>query len=159
MARLQLSSGVRWHITVADDMEPEFERVHTIDDWYDGPRLGAADYYGVPHWYRSMYLDSDEWDPLENRFELFPLTADVLEWVVEDHHLRKRWEAAATSADRNGSLDTDDVLGVLVEDQPRHAELRARIEAHLAGARPRAIIVRGEFSEDALHVRWVHYSN
>ena len=56
--------------------EPRWNVVHTVADWYDGPRAGSADYEGKAYWYRSVYLDSNIWDPNENRFELNPLTVD-----------------------------------------------------------------------------------
>ena len=54
-------------------MGTEFETVHSVDEYYDGPRTGVADHEGVPHAYRSVYLDSTEWDPDEDRFELTPV--------------------------------------------------------------------------------------
>ncbi len=53
-------------------MERSFEHVYTVTDYYDGPRGGVAEFNGVPHVYRSLFLDSeDEWDA--ERFELSPL--------------------------------------------------------------------------------------
>ena len=48
----------------------EYEPVHTVDEYYDGPRIGTADYGGRVHAYRSLYLDSATWDADEDRFEL-----------------------------------------------------------------------------------------
>lgn len=53
-------------------MDHGFERVYTVHDYWDGPRSGFADFGGVPHAYRSLWLDDlDEWDP--DRFELSPI--------------------------------------------------------------------------------------
>ena len=54
-------------------MTEDFEPVHSVDEYYDGPREGMADFGGHPHRYRSMYLDGAEWDPDDDRFELTPV--------------------------------------------------------------------------------------
>ena len=54
-------------------MDKNFEPVESVDDYYDGPRAGIANFRGQPHAYRSLYLDSSEWNPDEDRFELTPL--------------------------------------------------------------------------------------
>src|SRR4051794_39870366 len=46
-------------------MDRDVEPIHVIKDWYDGPRTGVAEYRGEPHWYRSVYLDNEQWDPDE----------------------------------------------------------------------------------------------
>jgi hypothetical protein len=43
--------------------EPDWEKVYTVTDFYDGPRLGVADYNGQPHLYESR------WDDSEGRWE------------------------------------------------------------------------------------------
>lgn len=135
-------------------MERAFEPVHTIDVWYDGPRAGAADYHGVPHLYRSLYLDGEERDDDEDRFELIPITPPVLQCVLEDHRLWERWDAAGRPGDsRSASTHVDD-RGSLAEDRARHAELRGRIQEYVTRTRDRAFIVRGEFSPDSTRVRW-----
>ena len=53
------------------------EPVHDVDDYYDGPRGGVADYRGRPHRFRSLYLDSEIWNSDEDRFELTPLEDGV----------------------------------------------------------------------------------
>ena len=58
------------------------ETIYVIEDWYDGPRSGFADYRQQPHFYRSLHLDGDNhshYDPDEDRFELTPVSAQVLE--------------------------------------------------------------------------------
>lgn len=35
------------------DALAEFERVHTMEDYYDGPRRGIANFRGAPHLYES----------------------------------------------------------------------------------------------------------
>ena len=51
-------------------MEPKFELVYTVTEYYDGPRDGVANFRDAPHVYRSVYLDHAQWDRNEDRFEL-----------------------------------------------------------------------------------------
>ena len=60
-----------------------FEPVHAVEDYYDGPRTGVADYRGVAHRFRSLGWQSPDgpdtsWNPTDDRYELVPLaTADA----------------------------------------------------------------------------------
>ena len=67
---------------MSDNVE-KWNKVLTITDWYDGPRSGATDFDGKPYWYRSVYLDSEEWNHDEDRFEPTPMPAEVLGWELE----------------------------------------------------------------------------
>lgn len=128
------------------------EVVHTIDDWYDGPRGGAADFRGAPHWYRSVYLDGEEWDPDEDRFELTPLTAEALGWILELSAIFKRWDALH----RGGQLAWDgdeETFGALPEERDRARELSRLIDDYLARTQP-TVLVRGTFAPVCTHVRW-----
>jgi hypothetical protein len=73
-----LSCSSQFKLAAKRSLTVAFERVHTVDDWYDGARGGAADYHRQPHAYRSLYLDSGTWDPDEDRFELREINAEVL---------------------------------------------------------------------------------
>jgi hypothetical protein len=52
----------------------QYEPVHTVEDYYDGPRAGTADFEGQPHAYRSLHLDTGGFKDNEDRFELRLLT-------------------------------------------------------------------------------------
>ena len=41
-----------------------FEPVHTMTDWYDGPRRGVATVNGLPHIYESCWSDIDSDDEI-----------------------------------------------------------------------------------------------
>ena len=49
-------------------MSEKFEPVHEVDDYYDGPRAGLADYRGVPHRFRAIGTPESD----DDRFELLP---------------------------------------------------------------------------------------
>jgi hypothetical protein len=58
-------------------MSGEFEPVHVVDDYYDGPRNGIAEYRGVRHRFRSVVWPAGEtWDSEDDRFELLPVIGD-----------------------------------------------------------------------------------
>jgi len=37
-----------------------FEKVHTMTDYYDGPRKGIADFAGQPHFFESGLNDDND---------------------------------------------------------------------------------------------------
>ncbi len=39
-----------------------WDRVHTVNDYWDHPRRGVADFQGKPHIYESQFLDMGEED-------------------------------------------------------------------------------------------------
>ena len=133
---------------------PEWDQVHTIDDWYDGARAGVADYRRAPYWYRSVFLDSEKWDPDEDRFELTPLTAEVLAWDLERGQIFSRWDSA-----RNAGLvtwtagDDEAKFGALPDELGRYRELTARLNAYLSETMPERV-VRGRFEYQPRRVQW-----
>lgn len=123
-------------------MDRPFERVHTVTDYYDGPRLGVADFDGVPHVYRSLFLDAeDEWD---DRFELSPLTADAFAVALEDWAIWRRFERAHHSGEVRWSGDERE-WGALPEDRARHDQLRPALDRALTVDPARRFVARGEF--------------
>jgi hypothetical protein len=133
-------------------MDTAFETVYTIVDWYDGPREGAADFRGVPHRYRSVYLDTPEWNPDEDRFELTPIPTELLTAMLEADRLWRRWDAAR----RAGTLPqmADDAPRVLPEDRAHYVTLTADIDAALACRVP-TMLAHGAFQYRPDRVRWM----
>ncbi len=136
-------------------VEAVYETVYVIEDWYDGPRSGFADYRQQPHFYRSLHLDEDNYNQYnynEDRFELAPVSAQVVEWAVEDNHLWQSWDTAY----RAGILpeDVNDDERILPEDRVRHKELRDLIEYHIKAQVGAPFVVRGKFEPDFNRVRW-----
>lgn len=129
------------------------EPVHSVDEWYDGPRSGAADYRGVPHWYRSLYLDDKEWNPDEDRFELTPLTAESLGWETERQAIFRRWEAARKAGIVEWRDGDDEAFGALPGERDRFRQLTRRIEVWLVD-HAATLLVRGRFGPDCHDVRW-----
>lgn len=127
-------------------MEAQCEVVHVVEDWYDGPRTGYADYQQHPHFYRSLHLEIDSghnYNPDEDRFELTPVPEQVVEWAIASHQLWLRWDEAR----RAGTLpqEAHDEVRILREDRARNQQLRDMIEQHWAKRSVPSFIVRGEF--------------
>ena len=68
------------------------ERVYTVNDYYDGPRNGVADFRGQPHIYLCMWdKANDDW---AEEFLLEPIDAEFLEQVLNDWGIWRKWEAS-----------------------------------------------------------------
>lgn len=97
-------------------LEPGFERVYTMTDYYDGPRQGMADFRGEPHHYLS------EWNETKQDFGNYQLTAiniDVLELALEEWAIWKRWETAFHSKLTNLAMHP-----TLPEERERFEEIQ-----------------------------------
>ena len=69
-----------------------YERVHSVSDYYDGPRAGVADYGGSPHRYKSEWDEAaDDWG---DTFELTPVDAETFLLEIERWHIWRAWERA-----------------------------------------------------------------
>ena len=42
------------------ELKQGYERVHTVLDYYDGPRKGVADFEGQPHLYECIFDDAND---------------------------------------------------------------------------------------------------
>lgn len=106
-------------------MDRLFEPVYTVTDYWDGPCAGVAEFGGAPHVYRSVFReDLDDWDP--DRFELSPISAEVLADALEDWAIFLRWRAAFDSG--STTLETHPALP---EDAARHRELASQLDRAL----------------------------
>ena len=133
---------------------PEWEIVHTLDDWYDGPRAGAADYKGAAYWYRSIYLDSDDWNPDEDRFELTRLSADALAWEIELKAIFEAWNSARETGLVEWAEDDGEIsFGALPADRVRYHYLKEKLGVYLAETEPERLVI-GRFKYQPLRVRW-----
>jgi hypothetical protein len=125
-----------------------FERVYTIDEWRAGPRAGVANFAGAPHFYRSVKSADDAGSPDEDRFELTPLSPELLATMLEADALLHRWHPGPRISGQvpaHGSGPPD--------ERARYAELQRQIADGLAKRHPIAIM-RGHFDFDPDRVRW-----
>jgi hypothetical protein len=126
-----------------------FELVHTINDWYDGPRAGVADLNGKPHYYECQFDDvKDDWADL---FLLAPIDEETFQLVMEDWAIWLRWDKAF----REGKT-TQETHPALPEDRERHAELAQILVERLVVSPDTEIKARAEFKfgEPTL-VKWL----
>jgi hypothetical protein len=127
-----------------------WERVYTVNDYYDGPRGGTADFGGVPHVYRNLCYDTEygdpAWDPDDDRFELSPVAPEVLAMDVEAYTLWGRWQAAYFAGRAPDA--PDEGPRVLPEDAERYAELERLLAGRLVVDPARRVVARGEFRRD-----------
>jgi hypothetical protein len=135
-------------------MNDALEAVHTVEDYYDGPRSGVADFDGTPHYYRSIYLDVREWDADEDRFELSPVTSEVVGAACELAAIFGRWDLARRSTP--GFIWSDAEFGAVPAERTRRRELETFLESsYAAAAKVCRVLVHGEFVRcDRSRARW-----
>ena len=97
-----------------------WERVHTINDFYDAPRFGVADYEGSPCIYESSFDES--LDDYSDDYRLTRIDQELFELICEDWKIWRRWEDAF----QKGEVDLDS-HPCLPADGTKHAELLAKI--------------------------------
>jgi hypothetical protein len=115
-----------------------FETVHTLTDWYDGPRRGIADYRGRPHLFESEWRDGEDLDA--DTFLLMPVDADTFALALEDWAIRRRWETAFYQG-----RATEETHPALPEERGRHEDLERLLDGRLAVDPARAVRATAEF--------------
>lgn len=93
-----------------------WERVYTINNFWDSPRLGVADVFGHPHIYEAPF--SEPKDDYEDFFLVSPIDPELLRLVLEDWEIWIRWSDAFARGE--ASRETHPALP---SDRPRHDEL------------------------------------
>lgn len=117
----------------------EWEAVLTVDDFYDCPRSGVAEYRGVPHAYQCEWDDeTDDWSPT---FALSAIDEEQLAIVKEAWAIWRRYQARFYAS----SLQPGDEHPALATDRQRHDELRPCVDQILQIDETIAIRVCAEF--------------
>lgn len=123
-------------------MHKKPEIVHTVTDYYDGPRGGIADYLGKPHAYRL------EWDEAEDDWSgivlLQAIDDETFRLAMEDWLIWCRWLHAF-----HHGLTTQATHPALPEERARHEELKAILKPRLQIDPKQAIRVYGKFDVSA----------
>ena len=120
-------------------MQGGCEIVHTVTDYYDGPRGGIADFDGRPHAYKSLWDDSeDDWS---DGFLLQPVDDETFRLAMEDWDIWSRWERAFHSGET--TIETHPALPA---DRQRHDQIAAILKHRLRIEPDGAIRVRGKFT-------------
>lgn len=115
-----------------------FEVVHTLTDWYDGPRRGVADFQRLPHVFESEWSDGNDMDV--DTFLLMPIDSTTFSLALEDWKIWRRWETAF-----HQGTATRETHPALPEDRKRHEELERLLERRLQIDPAIAIRQKAEF--------------
>ena len=115
-----------------------FEIVHTVTDWYDGPRRGIAEFHGRPHLFESEWADGQKME--SDSFLLSEIDPATLVLALEDGAIWRRWEAAF--AQGNTAAETHPALP---GGRLRHDELTQLLEGRLVVDPTRAVQMKAEF--------------
>lgn len=115
-----------------------FEVVHTVTDWYDGPRKGIADYGGQPHLFESEWRDGENMDA--ETFFLFPVDAETFALALETWAIWRKWETAF-----HQGKTTDESHPALPEDRIRHDELQVLLDIRLKVDRSQSLRKSADF--------------
>jgi hypothetical protein len=101
-----------------------FETVHTMTDWYDGPRRGVAIVNDRPHLYESCWTNIDSDD--DDVFLLSLISSETLALAIEDWQIWERWSLA-----RKKGLVTAEAHPCLPDDRDRHLALQQELKNRL----------------------------
>jgi hypothetical protein len=115
-----------------------WERIFTVNDYYDGPRRGVADFRGRPHVYESQFSDAE--DEYTDRFLLMEIDPELFQLVLEDWTIWLRWHAAYQRGDV--SIDTHPALP---DDRKRHEELEQLVGSRLRAEPSKSTVMGAEF--------------
>jgi len=131
-------------------MTHAFEKVHTMTDYYDGPRGGIADFCGVPHVYESEF--SDTANDYTDLFRLSPISPELFQLALEDWAIWLRWEAAYKRGDT-----PHETHPALPDERARYDELERLLSGKLEIDPQNHVTVTAEFRKEnsILQVRWV----
>ena len=98
----------------------------TSHAWHDGPITGTANFDGRPHLYDATFDEvADDWD--RQRFALRPIDDAMVQLVIEDAQIWKRW----SDANMRGE-DVADTYPALPADRERHDVISAEMTERLA---------------------------
>jgi hypothetical protein len=115
-----------------------FERVHTIWDYYDGPREGLADFHGRPHYYKNAWDEAaDDWSPW---YALVPIDADTLHLAMEQWAIWLAWNEKF----RAGKVPLESHPGNGGQIA-RYDELETILESRIPSPGPDAVTAEGKF--------------
>jgi hypothetical protein len=115
-----------------------FEIVHTLTDWYDGPRRGISDHHCQPHLFQSEWQDGKDLDA--DTFLLMSIDSETFSLALEDWAIWRRWETAFHQG--KVTLETHPALP---EDRFRHEELERLLAGRLVVDPTKAMRKKAEF--------------
>jgi hypothetical protein len=128
-----------------------WDRVFTVNDFWDRPRLGVANLDGKPHIYQSTFNPAA--DDFNEYYFVAPIDDALFELVMEDWAIWMRWSAAFDAGEA-----TTETHPALPLDRERHEVLAGLIGSRLKAHEP-ARKFHGSFRGrgwDGLQVKWTN---
>lgn len=119
-------------------MSDAYEIVHTMTDFWDGPRKGIANFQGRPHAYQSQFNDVE--DEYSDTFLLMPIDSETFALALQDWEIWLRWITAFRSGET--PLETHPALP---QDRALHTEIQAMLKGRLEIDPTRAIRAEADF--------------
>jgi hypothetical protein len=116
-----------------------WDRIYTVNTYYDGPRLGIADVDGVPHIYEAEFDHSS--DEYSGTYFVSPVDESLQALVLEDWEIWLRWAAAF----KRGEV-TIESHPALLEDRERHEALKIAIGDRFKVDRAQAKSMKARFA-------------
>ena len=118
-----------------------WEKVYSVDGFYDDPILGIADLNGKPHIYEAI-LETPE-DADLSRYYLMPAEADLIDIVLEAGRLHRKWVDGCETG----------------EDKARNEALQKVIRERVKTIPEESVIMEGSFNlrdheQDIWEVHW-----
>ena len=115
-----------------------YETVHTVTDYWDGPREGVANYKGLPHYYKCLFDEQkDEWSDI---FLVKSIDSETFALALEAWDIWLRWETAFR-AGRTGKESHP----ALPEDHDRQTEISKLLVDRLQVDPHKDLKLEGEF--------------
>src|SRR6267378_8317239 len=78
-----------------EQLKPEYERVFTVTEYYDGPRKGIANFLGVPHLYECLFDEAK--GNFSDQFLLTPIDTQTFQLAMEDWNICMRQRNAPSA--------------------------------------------------------------
>jgi hypothetical protein len=125
------------------------DRVLTVNDYYDGPRLGIAELDGAPHIYEAEFDHSA--DEYGDTYFLSPAEPELVASVLEDWEIWLRWQAAY----KRGEVPHE-THPALPAERERHEQLKNLIADRLKSNPDNRRHFKAAFTNAAgvMYVRW-----
>jgi|SRR5579863_2306415 len=76
----------------SEKLKRGYELVFTVDEYYDGPRTGVANFHGEPHFYDCIF--DEKRSDYSNLFQLTPIDQHTFELALAAWGLWRKWEIA-----------------------------------------------------------------
>ena len=120
-------------------LDPGFDEVLTVTDYYDGPRQGIANLGGHPHFYDRIFDEARQ--DYSHLYRLTPVPPELLALALEDWAIWERWEKAF----HEGRATTES-HPALPQDRDRHLEIKFTLDAELKTDVNNSVIRAGSFA-------------